>query len=170
MLTRMSPKMHADEVHTDVELVRRLLTGQFPRWAGLPLAPVPSAGTDNALYRLGTDLAVRLPRIAGAAGDVERSTTAAEARATAAGGHPRTAREGEPGEGYPWSWSVYRWLDGENPAVDRLADPDAFAAELAEFVTALHRIDPAGGPPRRPWRAADRRDEPTRTRSTRCTA
>ena len=47
-------KIHADEIEIDAELVRRLLSSQFPRWAELPLASVPSAGTDNALYRLGT--------------------------------------------------------------------------------------------------------------------
>ena len=51
-------KMHADEVDTDVVLVARLLTTQFPQWADLPIEPVPSAGTDNALYRLGDDMAV----------------------------------------------------------------------------------------------------------------
>jgi aminoglycoside phosphotransferase (APT) family kinase protein len=56
-------RMHADEMATDVGLVRRLLAGQFPQWADLPARPVPSSGTDNALYRLGDDLVVRLPRI-----------------------------------------------------------------------------------------------------------
>src|SRR4029453_1224828 len=56
-------KMHVDEIDTDVSLVARLLTTQFPQWADLPLDPVPSAGTDNALYRLGDDMLVRLPRI-----------------------------------------------------------------------------------------------------------
>jgi aminoglycoside phosphotransferase (APT) family kinase protein len=55
--------MHTDELHTDAALVRRLLAGQFPQWAALPIAPVASAGTDNALYRLGDDMVVRLPRI-----------------------------------------------------------------------------------------------------------
>jgi aminoglycoside phosphotransferase (APT) family kinase protein len=54
--------MHADEVETDVALVGRLLATQFPQWAGLAIEPVPSAGTDNALYRAGTDKVVRLPR------------------------------------------------------------------------------------------------------------
>jgi aminoglycoside phosphotransferase (APT) family kinase protein len=45
-------KMHADEVDTDVSLVRRLLAAQFPHWADLPIAPVESDGTDNAIYRL----------------------------------------------------------------------------------------------------------------------
>ena len=56
-------KMHVDEIETSVSLVARLLITQFPQWADLPVAPLPSAGTDNALYRLGDDMLVRLPRI-----------------------------------------------------------------------------------------------------------
>jgi aminoglycoside phosphotransferase (APT) family kinase protein len=55
--------MHADEVPTDVPLVRRLLAAQFPEWAGLPVERVASTGTDNALYRLGDELVARLPRL-----------------------------------------------------------------------------------------------------------
>ncbi len=65
-------KMHADEVETDVSLVRRLLTAQFPQWADLRIEPVASAGTDNAIYRLGEVMAVRLPRVAWAIGQVEK--------------------------------------------------------------------------------------------------
>ena len=54
-------KMHADEVDIDVPLVRDLLA-QFPEWADLPIEPVWPSGTDNAIYRLGEDLSVRLPR------------------------------------------------------------------------------------------------------------
>ena len=56
-------RMHPDEVGTDVGLVRRLLAGQFPHWADLPVAPVASYGTDHDIYRLGDQLAARLPRI-----------------------------------------------------------------------------------------------------------
>jgi aminoglycoside phosphotransferase (APT) family kinase protein len=55
--------MHPDEIDTDVALVRRLLGGQFPQWADLAIDPVVSYGTDHDIYRLGDDLAVRLPRI-----------------------------------------------------------------------------------------------------------
>ena len=55
-------KMHADEVDTDSSLVRRLLGGQFPQWAHLPIEPVEPRGTDNALYRVGDDMVARLPR------------------------------------------------------------------------------------------------------------
>lgn len=64
--------MHADEVGIDVSVVRRLLAAQFPQWADLPIEPVASAGTDNAIYRLGEDMAVRLPRIPRATGQVDK--------------------------------------------------------------------------------------------------
>ena len=65
-------RMHADEVLTDVPLVRRLLAEQFPEWAELSLERVPSSGTDNALYRLGDDMVVRLPRIDWAVAGLQR--------------------------------------------------------------------------------------------------
>ena len=50
----------------------RLLAAQFPQWADLPIELVRSAGTDNAIYRLGDYMAVRLPRIQGAVGQVDK--------------------------------------------------------------------------------------------------
>jgi aminoglycoside phosphotransferase (APT) family kinase protein len=140
--------MHADEVPTDAELVRRLVAAQFPEWAGLPIRPVPSGGTDNAIYRLGDDLAVRLPRVGWAVGQVGKEHRWLPRLAP----HlplavPVPLAAGEPGEGYPWPWSVCRWLDGENATLDRLSDPCRAAEELAGFLIALRGIDPAGGPP-----------------------
>ncbi|MDQ1710877.1 MAG: hypothetical protein QOE45_327 [Frankiaceae bacterium] len=139
--------MHADEVDTDPALVRRLLATQFPRWAGLPIEPVPSAGTDNALYRLGDDLAVRLPRYPSAARQVAKEHRWLPYLAP----HlpfavPVPLAKGEPAEGFPWHWSVCPWLDGENATLDRVDDPRRLAADLAAFVSALRRVDPAGGP------------------------
>jgi len=157
-------KMHADEVEIDVYLVRRLLAEQFPHWADLPIAPVESAGTDNAIYRLGDDMAVRLPRIHWATGQVDK-----EQRWLPRLGPllpvaiPVPLAKGEPAEGYPWSWSVYRWLEGENPAVDHLSDPRLLATDLAEFIAALRRIDPADGPPAGRGVPLARRDADTRT-------
>ncbi|MGH3695206.1 MAG: hypothetical protein ACRDRX_14670 [Pseudonocardiaceae bacterium] len=54
-------KMHPDEADTGPTVVRRLLSAQFPRWGNLPIEPVLFAGTDNAIYRLGDEMAVRLP-------------------------------------------------------------------------------------------------------------
>ncbi|WP_051871607.1 aminoglycoside phosphotransferase family protein [Streptomyces sclerotialus] len=137
-------------------LVRRLLAAQFPQWAELPVAAVGTAGTSNAMYRLGADMVVRLPRAAGAAADVvkeHRWLPRLAPRLPVA--VPVPLGLGTPAEGFAWDWSVHRWLPGANPAVGRGApdsgvaveDPALFAAELGEFVTALRRTDPADGPP-----------------------
>jgi aminoglycoside phosphotransferase (APT) family kinase protein len=156
-------KMHADEVDTDVSLVGRLLAAQFPQWAELPIEPVLSAGTDNALYRLGGDMVVRLPRIHWAIGQVEKEHRWLPRLAP----HlplaiPVPLEMGKPAEGYPWHWSVYRWLRGENATIERVADLRRAAADLAAFVAALQRIDPAGGPPSVRGVTLAMRDAPTR--------
>ncbi|MET7642089.1 aminoglycoside phosphotransferase family protein [Streptomyces sp. NPDC005426] len=140
--------MHADEPEIDDALVRRLIAAQFPHWSGLPAERVGVTGTSNAMFRLGENLVVRLPRTAGSAGD-----TAKEHRWL-----PRLAPvlpvaipvplgAGVPGEGYPWPWSVYGWLDGTCPTVGDTAEAAPLARDLAGFVTALHHVDPADGPP-----------------------
>lgn len=142
-----SGKMHADEVDTDVSLVGRLLAAQFPRWADLPIEPVNFAGTDNAIYRLGDDMAVRLPRIHWAIGQVEKEQRWLPRLAPLLPlAIPMPLAKGIPGEGYPWHWSVYRWLDGETATIDRIADPRHLATDLARFIAALQQIDPTGGP------------------------
>jgi aminoglycoside phosphotransferase (APT) family kinase protein len=140
-------KMHADEVETDAALVGRLLAAQFPQWAGLAIEPVISSGTDNAMYRLGDEMAVRMPRIAWAAGQVEKEQRWLPGLARLLPlAIPVPLAQGAPGEGYPWRWSVCRWLEGENATTGRIADAGRAAAELARFVAALRRIDATGGP------------------------
>jgi aminoglycoside phosphotransferase (APT) family kinase protein len=140
--------MHADEVDTDVSLVRRLLAAQLPHWADLPIEPIPSPGTDNAIYRLGDDMAVRLPRIHWATGQPEKEHRWLPGLAPLLPlAVPAPLAKGAPAEGYPWHWSVHRWLEGETATPDRIADPRAAATALGRFVAALQRIDPAGGPP-----------------------
>jgi aminoglycoside phosphotransferase (APT) family kinase protein len=141
-------KMHVDEVNTSVSLVLRLLTAQFPQWADLPIEPVRSAGTDNALYRLGEDMVVRLPRIHWATGQVEKEHQWLPRLAPLLPlAIPLPLAKGEPGEGYPWRWSVYQWLEGENATIGCIAEPRQAAIDLARFIAALQRVDATGGPP-----------------------
>jgi aminoglycoside phosphotransferase (APT) family kinase protein len=140
-------KMHADEVDTDVALVRRLIAAQFPRWADLPIRPVESFGTDNALYRLGADMVVRLPRHEATVATLKKERVWLPRLAP----HlplavPLPLAEGVPADGYPFDWSVYRWLAGEDATVARICDQRQLAVDLAEFVAALQRLDPNGGP------------------------
>ncbi|GAC1577600.1 MAG: aminoglycoside phosphotransferase family protein [Ktedonobacteraceae bacterium] len=140
-------KMHIDEVDVDVSLVGRLLAAQFPLWANLPIEPIHSVGTDNAIYRLGNDMAVRLPRIEGATWQVDKEHQWLPRLAPLLPlAIPTPLVKGTPGEGYPWHWSVYQWLEGETMTIEHIADPNQAACDLAQFVTALQRIDPSGGP------------------------
>jgi aminoglycoside phosphotransferase (APT) family kinase protein len=139
----MAPRrMHDDELHTDASLVRRLLRGQFPEWAELPIERVPSAGTDNALYRLGEDLVVRMPRIHWAVGGVEKDTRWLPLLAPLLPVEIAVPlAKGAPAEGYPWEWGVYPWLEGENPAVGK-----PLVHDVARFVKALQAVDLPDGP------------------------
>jgi aminoglycoside phosphotransferase (APT) family kinase protein len=156
--------MHADELETDALLVRRLLAAQFPEWAARAVARVPSAGTDNALYRLGEDLVVRLPRIHWAVGGVDKDLLLLPKLAPLLPvAVPVPLAKGEPAEGYPWTWGIYPWLRGENPPIGGIPDAESLAREVADFVKALHRVDPAGGPTARRGRPlAEVQDEDAR--------
>jgi len=143
-------RMHADEVFTDVALVRRLLAAQFPHWAHLTIEPVPSYGTDHDIYRLGADLCVRLPRIGWATAQAGREAQWLPRLAP----HlplrlPVPLAMGQAAETYPFSWSVYEWLPGDS-AQGRLDDLEQAAVDLAAFVAALRRIDTTGALARQP--------------------
>jgi aminoglycoside phosphotransferase (APT) family kinase protein len=131
----------------DEGLVRRLVADQFPRWADLPVRPVPTSGWDNQTFRLGERLSVRLP-------------TAGEYALAVDKEHrwlPRLAPQvplpipvpvayGVPAEGYGFHWSVYEWIDGEPARPGGIGDLSRFADGLAAFLVALRRVDPTGGP------------------------
>ncbi len=156
-------KMHADEIPTDAQLVRRLLAAQFPEWSDLPITPVPSSGTDNALYRLGDEMVVRLPRIHWALNDIAKDfrwLPVLAPRLPVA--IPTPLARGAPGEGYPAEWGVYRWLDGENPVAGRLEDAAGLATDAAGFIAALRRIERADAPAASRGRPLAVRDADTR--------
>lgn len=141
-------RMHSDEVYIDDRLVRTLLEAQFPEWSGLPVVRVEPRGTDNALYRLGADMVVRLPRTKRTSGTLERERHwLARLAPLLPLAVPVPLAGGVPDGRYPFVWSVYRWLEGKDATPDRVGDPAQLARDLAQFIRALHRIDPAGGPP-----------------------
>lgn len=139
--------MHADEADIDETLVRRLIAEQFPQWAGLAIAAVQSAGTDNALFRLGEELAARLPRRPASTAQAEKEQRWLPYLAP----HlplaiPEPVAPGEPGAGYPWRWSVCRWLEGHDATQAAVHDPAAAARSLGAFVGALREVDATGAP------------------------
>jgi aminoglycoside phosphotransferase (APT) family kinase protein len=129
-------------------LVSRLVAAQFPQWADLPVRPVEHDGWDNATFRLGEDMAVRLPSASQYAPQVDKEHRWLPVLA----GRlplpiPEPLAKGAPAREFPRKWSVYRWLDGDHATAGRVTDPGQFAAGLADFLAALYQIDPAGGPP-----------------------
>ena len=139
--------MHDDEVEVDEDLVRRLLRAQLPYLAAEPLSTVEPWGTDNAIWRLGTDLVVRLPRIHWAAKQVAFEASWLPYLALRLPiSVPEPVATGEPGEGYPFPWAVHRWLPGTVARLDALADAVAFALDLAATVRALRHTRTQGAP------------------------
>ncbi|MEV6263927.1 aminoglycoside phosphotransferase family protein [Streptomyces sp. NPDC051784] len=140
--------MHADEAHTDEDLVRRLLRGQFPRWADLPVRRLDSGGTVNAIYRVGAGLTARLPLTSGGAGTLEREAYWLPRIAPLVPVPvPEVVALGEPAEGYPWEWAVHRWIDGDALVEGRAEHPERLARDLAGFITALRGAELGAGPP-----------------------
>ncbi|MFF2044354.1 aminoglycoside phosphotransferase family protein [Kitasatospora sp. NPDC058170] len=140
--------MHVDEVETDEALVGRLIAAQFPQWADLPVTKVRSAGTDNAMYRLGAELVVRLPRIPASVEQIAKEVRWLPRLAP----HlplvvPVPLGQGVPGEGFGSPWSVYRWLDGRDLFDEPLVELRDAAVRLGRFVAALRSVDATGAPP-----------------------
>jgi len=139
-------KLRAGKFDVDVPLVQRLVARQFPQWAHLPIRPVAMDGWDNWTFHLGDRMKVRLPSAAGYAEQADKESHWLPLLAPKLPVDvPMPIAVGEPDEGFPWSWSVYQWIDGE--PVTRVVDPLALAHDVAGFLNALMAIDPAGGPP-----------------------
>lgn len=154
-------RMHADEVVVDAGVVARLVAAQLPQWAHLPVVHASSAGTDNAMFRLGDDLVVRLPRIARAVQSVEREQRWLPLIGPALPVEtPVPLAQGVPGEGYPFPWSVYTWLRGAPPTASDLTE--RFVLDLAECLAALRALDVPDGPVNHRGLTFDARDEVTR--------
>ncbi len=156
-------KMHENETEISASLVRELLAAQMPRWSHLALMPVPSAGTDNALFKLGDDLVVRLPRLPGSAGQIRKELEWLPRLAPLLPlAIPVPLAEGLPGEGYSFHWAVYRWMEGSDATQFGSLDPYQAALDLADFVDAMRKLDfDAPLPPGRGARL-DARDSNTR--------
>jgi aminoglycoside phosphotransferase (APT) family kinase protein len=131
--------LHEDELPVDIGLVRVLVDDQLPAYAPLPLHRLAASGSDNALFRLGDELLVRVPRQPGGS-----RTIAREAQWLPFVGPalpvpvPDVVAVGQPAFGYPEQWSVVRWIDGSTPTgAASGAAGAALAADLAAVVTAL---------------------------------
>ena len=141
--------MHEDQLLVTTEMVRSLIDDQFPEYADLPVAPVRSEGTVNAIFRIGEHLAARFPL---QGDDVATIRFELQAEADAARellGRtrvpvPAPVAIGEPGAGYPMPWSIQTWVPGTTAGTEDVSASDRFARDLAGFIGEVRAIDVAG--------------------------
>jgi aminoglycoside phosphotransferase (APT) family kinase protein len=131
----------------NTELVRHLVATQFPQWKDLAIRPVTNDGWDNRTFHLGEHMLVRMPSAERYAGQVEKEHLWLPRLAPMLPlPIPVPLAMGEPADGYPWNWSIYRWIEGESAFFARINNMEQFAMSLAQFLSTLERIDSAGGP------------------------
>jgi aminoglycoside phosphotransferase (APT) family kinase protein len=145
---RQRQKMHDDEVPVADSLVRRLVDIQFPQWSDLALHRIQSTGTDNAIYRLGDEMGVRLPRIHWAVSQVDKEWVWLPRLAPQLPVPvPMPVAKGVPGVGYPYPWLVYPWIEGEDLQHVGGLDLNQTARDVAAFVVALQNAHLGDQPP-----------------------
>lgn len=129
-----------------IDLVRELIDSQFPQWSALPLRPVEKGGHDNRTFRLGDDMAVRLPGHKRYAAAVEKEMTWLPMLAEKISlPITRPLAKGMPVKAYPFPWSVNAWLEGSTVTRENIASLNEFAEDLASFLGELQAIDARGG-------------------------
>ena len=134
-------------MNIDASLVKTLLTEQFPQWKHLPVEQVLPGGWDNRTFRLGDDKLVRLPSGEAYADNVAKEQYWLPQLAPALPlPIPTPVDMGKPTNDYPWSWSIYHWIEGDTAATTVISDLPILAKDLAQFLLALHQIDTTDGP------------------------
>lgn len=129
------------------ELVAALVADQFPRWRGLPVRRVEPGGNDNRTFRLGDALSARLPSAEGYVAAVEKEQRYLPRLAPSLPvAIPEPVGLGSPGRGYPWPWSVNRWMPGDDLLSGTPVDSRALASDLAAVLVALRAADATDGP------------------------
>lgn len=141
--------MHAGQLFVDARTVQQLVEEQFPQGRGLTISPLQTTGTVNAIFRIGDELAARLPLVgddpatvhAYIRAEAEAARELADAVAVAA---PRPVAIAKPGAGYPLPWSIHTWIPGHDATVEDPAGSAAFAEDLADLIVGLRAVGTRG--------------------------
>lgn len=128
------------------ELAQSLIDSQFPVWSHLPLRKIGSAGTDNSIYRLGKELAVRFPVSVSAAEQIAKEHSWLPKLSSLTVAIPIVAGAGRPTNQFPLPWSVMNWINGKDAASDNISDWLKMAEDLGQFVRELRGQNTLGAP------------------------
>lgn len=137
------------KIDITLQIAKELIAEQFPEYLELPIESVEFSGIDNRTFRLGDDMLMRLPSAKGYAAQVLKEQRWLPQLA----GHlstqiPKPLHAGKPSQGYPWNWSIYRWLPGTSLNQLKLSSDESeqLAKDLAIFIKELHNIPTEGAP------------------------
>jgi aminoglycoside phosphotransferase (APT) family kinase protein len=134
-------------VEITVQLVEKLIQSQFPEWSHLPVDPVERQGNDNRTFRLGKEMGIRLPSAERYVPQVEKEyywLPILKEYIDLSISLPLA--KGNPGEGYPWVWSINQWIAGDTASISNVKDLNRFALDLALFLKQLQSIASSEGP------------------------
>jgi len=130
-----------------LNLVTKLIQEQFPQWADLPIKPVERSGHDNRTFRLGNTMLIRLPsRDEYAPAVIKEQKWLPQLAQHLSIPIPLPLAMGKPNKEYPFNWSIYQWIEGENSDTLDEKDLNQFAYDVAQFLHELHKIDITGAP------------------------
>src|SRR5579859_7153526 len=136
-----------DKPEITLLMVTALIAEQFPQWARLPIRPVEFSGWDNRTFRLGETMSIRLPSAERYAAQVQKEQEWLPKLAPRLPFRiPEPLALGKPSKSYPWNWSVYGWIEGEDSNTLQVNDLGPIASDISRFLNELHKIDATGGP------------------------
>ena len=137
----------ATKLTIPITTVQNLIREQFPQWAHLPITPVEPGGWDNKTFRLGNDMLIRMPSAACYAEKVPKEQELLPLLAKQLSVPiPEPIALGKPSAGYPFPWSIYRWIEGSNADTLKSEELPQFASDAAHFLNELRAADTTGGP------------------------
>lgn len=142
--------MHQDDLPVTDALIQDLLEQHTPQWADLPLHRVTSSGTDNALYRIGDSLVLRIPRRKSAVSLVSKELDWLPHLDGLPLATPKLRYRGHVELGFECEFGIFDWIAGDIASPLNIADPNQAAVSLADFLASLQRKSTNGAPPAGP--------------------
>jgi aminoglycoside phosphotransferase (APT) family kinase protein len=130
-------------------LAAKLIASQFPEYAYLPITSVDKQGHDNRTFRLGDTMLIRMPTEESYALKVPKEQTLLpRLKPYLSVSIPEPIKMGQPSSDYPFSFSIYQWLEGQSANHLKISEHDleSLALQLAQFLKALQNIKNVEGP------------------------
>jgi aminoglycoside phosphotransferase (APT) family kinase protein len=133
------------EITTD--LVKHLISSQFPEWKDHKIRPVNFQGWDNRTFRLGETMSVRLPSNECYTSQTQKEQKWLPVLKDKLPFHiPELLAKGNPDKTFPYNWGIYRWIEGENAEMKLIDDVNKFAKDIAYFLRRLQKAETSNAP------------------------